>query len=475
MANTVKSRVVEISRQGVDTTLEDYLSLHTYPVETFMTGSTDLKTAVATGIIYLKSVGTGAVIVSKSEEREFLSARVKTNPDNTVSVNYIAKNYRFPINEEKVPILDVSWGVGDIILNTDYTQNQCMGWVCKESGVPGVWNQFGNIGPYYNYIEELDYLPEPSVLQLGRQVRYKLNGKQGLFICRWDGANPVWAQQDYLIGTEDERPESAPNGTWYYNTTVDRYEWYSEKDAKWYRFEQMESEFAEWSNRVDETIALVKAQAEEEIGKATEELKSSLNSRVDEIIASSQNRIDEILQSCIEATNNANNAAQTVETLEEEINKMVAESVTIWKPDVPTYDDLVTTYPNPEHGWTVSVDDTGYIYRYDSTSGSWIKVMETPTGLLNKSEAMGLFQKKEEYISTSLTTTWPNTAILSSDATADDFIEVFLDPTATEGIEAEYSDLGLVATLTDARTITFTYTETVNTQEIPIIIRISRV
>ena len=472
MANTVKSRVVEISRQGVDTTLEDYLSLHVYPVETFMAGSTDLKTAVATGIVYLKNVGTGAVIVSKTEKREFLSARVVTNPDNTVSVNYIVKNYRFPLNEEKVPILDVSWGVGDIILNTDFTQNQCMGWVCKEAGVPGVWNQFGNIGPYYNYIEELDYLPEPSELQVGRQVRYKLNGKQGLFICRWDGVNPVWVQQDYLIGPEDERPESAPNGTWYYNTTVDRYEWYSEKDAKWYRFEQMESEFAKWSNRVDETIVSVKEQAEVKINKATEELTSSLNSRVDEMIDSSRTRIDEILQSCIEATNNA---TQTVGELKESINKTISESVMIWKPDVATYDDLATTYPNPEQGWTVSVDDTGYIYRYDSISGSWIKIMETPTGVLTKSEATGLYQKKEEYISTSLSTTWPNTVTLSSDATTDDFIEVFLDPSASEEVGYEFSGLGLVATLTDARTITFTYNETFNTQEIPIIIRVSSV
>ena len=63
---------------------------------------------IAIILVYLKSVGTGAVIVSKQQDRPYLKATVRTLEDNSVTVNYVAKNYRFPINDEKVPILDVS-------------------------------------------------------------------------------------------------------------------------------------------------------------------------------------------------------------------------------------------------------------------------------------------------------------------------------------------------------------------------------
>ena len=46
-----------------------------------------------------------------------------------------------------------------------------------------------------------------------------------------------------------------------------------------------------------------------------------------------------------------------------------------WKPSVPTFGDIAATYPNPEEGWTVSVDDTNEIYRYDETLGQWISIM----------------------------------------------------------------------------------------------------
>lgn len=43
-----------------------------------------------------------------------------------------------------------------------------------------------------------------------------------------------------------------------------------------------------------------------------------------------------------------------------------------WKQSVSSYDDLNTVYPNPEQGWTVSVNDTNKIYRYDSETQQWV-------------------------------------------------------------------------------------------------------
>ena len=54
-------------------------------------------------------------------------------------------------------------------------------------------------------------------------------------------------------------------------------------------------------------------------------------------------------------------------------NKLSALETKIdWKESVETYDDIETTYPSPEDGWTVNVNDTDITYRYDGTS--WIAI-----------------------------------------------------------------------------------------------------
>jgi hypothetical protein len=45
-----------------------------------------------------------------------------------------------------------------------------------------------------------------------------------------------------------------------------------------------------------------------------------------------------------------------------------------WKETVNTYDDIATTYPTPDDGWTVNVKDTDITYRYDSTLKVWIPI-----------------------------------------------------------------------------------------------------
>lgn len=45
-----------------------------------------------------------------------------------------------------------------------------------------------------------------------------------------------------------------------------------------------------------------------------------------------------------------------------------------WKESVDTYEDLYTTYPNPREGWTVGVNDTNIVYRFDETEDEWIPI-----------------------------------------------------------------------------------------------------
>lgn len=51
-----------------------------------------------------------------------------------------------------------------------------------------------------------------------------------------------------------------------------------------------------------------------------------------------------------------------------------------WKESVNTFDDLTSTYPTPESGWTVSVKATNITYRYNGTE--WIDIYT----LINKSQ-----------------------------------------------------------------------------------------
>lgn len=53
-----------------------------------------------------------------------------------------------------------------------------------------------------------------------------------------------------------------------------------------------------------------------------------------------------------------------------------------WKESVPTYDDILTTYPNPKDGWTVNVDDTDVTYRYTGTE--WIAISANSIPLATK-------------------------------------------------------------------------------------------
>lgn len=70
------------------------------------------------------------------------------------------------------------------------------------------------------------------------------------------------------------------------------------------------------------------------------------------------------------------------------------ETNTDWKEAVSTYNDIVTTYPTPQDGWTVNVKDTDYTYRYSGSKSKWVvisanaipKATESIDGLLAKED-----------------------------------------------------------------------------------------
>ncbi|GAA4881716.1 hypothetical protein GCM10023310_72180 [Paenibacillus vulneris] len=95
------------------------------------------------------------------------------------------------------------------------------------------------------------------------------------------------------------------------------------------------------------------------------------------------------------ATNNANLATNEAIQAKNEALDAAASTIMIYKGSVPTYDDLTTTYPVPENGWRVTINDTGDVYRYDGVvTGTWVFLgnsigsipvaSDTSTGLLDK-------------------------------------------------------------------------------------------
>lgn len=75
-----------------------------------------------------------------------------------------------------------------------------------------------------------------------------------------------------------------------------------------------------------------------------------------------------------------------------------------WKESVDTFDDIATTCPNPESGWTVNVKDTSYTYRYDGTQ--WIaisanaipKATEKLDGLMGKEKVVEINSINKEVV-----------------------------------------------------------------------------
>ena len=65
-----------------------------------------------------------------------------TNPykNNDAFVSYINGNKT--IRSLEVPKTG-TWNIGDIVYNTDFSTNNFIGWVCTESGTPGIWRKFG--------------------------------------------------------------------------------------------------------------------------------------------------------------------------------------------------------------------------------------------------------------------------------------------------------------------------------------------
>lgn len=67
-----------------------------------------------------------------------------------------------------------------------------------------------------------------------------------------------------------------------------------------------------------------------------------------------------------------------------------------WKASVDSHGDLAAKYPNPKEGWTVSVNDTNEVYRYDEIDAEWKKLVDFSTIPKATQGADGLMSKEDK-------------------------------------------------------------------------------
>lgn len=102
-----------------------------------------------------------------------------------------------------------------------------------------------------------------------------------------------------------------------------------------------------------------------------QEVKDDINSKVSEVVFS--------------------NTKTDIQNMIDDINNNLG---TIRKPPVLAYEDLATTYPNPQQGWLVKVEDSGLHYQYDEAISDWYVTTMNPVptaspttdGLLKKED-----------------------------------------------------------------------------------------
>ncbi|MFI3238892.1 MAG: hypothetical protein R3Y47_12845 [Lachnospiraceae bacterium] len=80
-----------------------------------------------------------------------------------------------------------------------------------------------------------------------------------------------------------------------------------------------------------------------------------------------------------------------LQTLHNEIEAIVQGMD--WKEAVATYADIATTYPTPQDGWTVNVNDTDLTYRYTGTA--WIEI--SANAIPNATSTVNGLMSKESY------------------------------------------------------------------------------
>lgn len=148
----------------------------------------------------------------------------------------------------------------------------------------------------------------------------------------------------------------------------------------------------------------------------------------------------------------------------QQMSEAVQSTMIIYKEAVASFSNIATTYPNPELGWRVEVNDTKKIYRYNGNA--WINISDAalgfaPENVANKGQASGYAPLDENskvplsnlpplnYIPTSEKASVNGVASLGSDGKVPSSQLPPLDyaPSSHTHTRSQITDLGTVASI----------------------------
>lgn len=142
-----------------------------------------------------------------------------------------------------------------------------------------------------------------------------------------------------------------------------------------------------------------------------------------------ENKSSATIRGEITKTNVTSALGYTPYTPNEVDNKLSALETNIdWKESVATYDDIATTYPNPDDGWTVNTRDDNVTYRYDGTS--WIAI--SANAIPKATNSVDGLLSKEDHARYDSAKTHADSAHAPSDAQANVLETVKVNGTALE-------------------------------------------
>lgn len=125
--------------------------------------------------------------------------------------------------------------------------------------------------------------------------------------------------------------------------------------------------------------------------------QNTLNLKLDEINKAIERSI-ETTNDANAAIDNANEATRNAKHATDAAYEAAATTIVYRKEAVDTYEDLFTTYPNPQNGWQVILNNTGDIYRFDGVnSNQWEYIGNLIGDIPMVSEESDGLLKKEDY------------------------------------------------------------------------------
>lgn len=162
-------------------------------------------------------------------------------------------------------------------------------------------------------------------------------------------------------------------------------------------------------NDLQDVIGGTQTAINEEINRATNAEKV-LQDNIDAEVTRATNT-EQALQTTIDTNKPIWEDKYTKAEIDNKMNLLTINMT--WKDAVDTYDDIATTYPTAQDGWTVFIKDTGFTYRYND--GAWVQISTYNLPLATASND-GRMSKEDKSFLDTVKSLWTSITTHISDA-----------------------------------------------------------